>query len=382
MINKLKYLIIIIFNFISDYITFKQKYFLFGNAYGDFSDNSRALFLYFFKQNHYQDKIFFVLKNKKNYLELRTTYPVVYYYSLKMILIVFQSKYYFFTQGVSDIFFFKTKTTVAVNLWHGTPIKKIGYDSVIETKWIEEFKNKGIPLPYQSWDYFITGNTNINFLFQSAMKISKDKLLSCGLPRNDNLYDIKNNNNLLLKEIALKITSFLHIQSNMEVILYAPTFREINKINFINTVELFLYEFQNNRETSTKILLLRLHPSDTALINKELFSDKIIDASPYPNMQELLIYSDVLITDYSSSIFDYSILERPIIMYLFDYKDYLLSRGVYYNIEEEFLGYGISYTIDDLMKKIKFSYKYTNENFHKKFNMQNASRNILKALGL
>ena len=65
------------------------------------------------------------------------------------------------------------------------------------------------------------------------------------------------------------------------------------------------------------------------------FDDRVVDVSQYPSINELFKISDILLSDYSASIIDYSILERPIICFAYDYEEYKAERGLYWDLEKE-----------------------------------------------
>ncbi len=98
-------------------------------------------------------------------------------------------------------------------------------------------------------------------------------------------------------------------------------------------------------------MLLRTHPLTTKLSGVR-FDDFLIDCCNYPDVNDLLIAADIMISDYSSIIFDYSILEKPVICFGYDYDEYVKKRGFYFDINKEFPN-GIIKSDDDVLGLIQ-----------------------------
>ena len=156
------------------------------------------------------------------------------------------------------------------------------------------------------------------------------EILEDGIPRNDIFF-----NTALHNTIRQRITKEYNLPKDGRIVLYAPTFRrsgsiEPYRIDWGDMIPRLERMFGNKRVT----LLLRLHPNligkaDTSsLINHP----SVIDMTRYHDMQELLCISDMLITDYSSSMFDYAMLRRPCMLYATDVAQY--DRGYYYDFRE------------------------------------------------
>ena len=156
------------------------------------------------------------------------------------------------------------------------------------------------------------------------------EILEDGIPRNDIFF-----NTALHNTIRQRITKEYNLPKDGRIVLYAPTFRrsgsiEPYRIDWGDMIPRLERMFGNKRVT----LLLRLHPNligkaDTSsLINYP----SVIDMTRYHDMQELLCISDMLITDYSSSMFDYAMLRRPCMLYATDVAQY--DRGYYYDFRE------------------------------------------------
>ena len=168
-----------------------------------------------------------------------------------------------------------------------------------------------------------------------------------GLPRNDDLAAVTD------QEIR-EIREHLGIPESKKVILYAPTFREFSRAadgkNAIGIPIDFAWWEQALGEEY--VLLITAHYEVAKLLDELPRNDFVINAFKYPELNDLIKVSDILISDYSSIVFDYSIMERPIFCYGYDYDTYVAERGVYTDLEKLF-SRGILRTEEALLDAIK-----------------------------
>lgn len=229
-----------------------------------------------------------------------------------------KAKYWVSSVNIERSLNFKKRRCVYLNTWHGTPLKHIGNDVTGRN----DFN-------FSAVNYFCFASTFERDIMIQAFKTKEKAMIPTGLPRNDILY-------LKPSEITLqKIKSNLHIPNNKKVILYAPTWRDSNDNGRtysiappINT------EFWKKQLGDKYVLLFRTHGYTNKLIGIE-FDDIIRDVSTYPDINDLFLISDILISDYSASIIDYSILERPIVCFAYDYEEYKATRGLYLDLHKE-----------------------------------------------
>ncbi|MCG0678633.1 putative CDP-glycerol:poly (Glycerophosphate) glycerophosphotransferase [Lactiplantibacillus plantarum] len=237
--------------------------------------------------------------------------------SLKYFVTCLTSRVWITNSGIKRYTNVKGNHTFFVNTWHGIPMKKIGRDEVnvkksplFEKKW-EEFADADVNVCCTEYDYRILKHV-FNAKAQSMRKI--------GLPRNDSLYNQSININQLKEKIGIPL--------DKKVILYAPTVRG-NQTDFSGTndftvpIHLDLWK----KYLPDYVILFRAHYFVTEIV--ESHSASFIDVTKYPNLNELMQVSDLLITDYSSLIFDYSILTKPIFCYAYDFSDYKKYQGIY-----------------------------------------------------
>lgn len=249
-------------------------------------------------------------------------------FTLKYYYHILTSKYVLSNFAMDFFFLRKRKKQVYLETWHGTPLKKIGYDMYktekqgILYRW---FKVDRIKNMSEMTDILLSGSEFMSNIFRDKFLYDK-KIFEVGTPRNDLFF--KNNN-----EIATRIKNLYGIGSEMKIILYAPTFRQDGGLEYYNINLGEIKSFLERKFGGNYVVLLRLHPNqlDREKEFSELFDIPTFNVTSYPDMQELLYITDVLVTDYSSSMFDFMNLKRPIIMYVPDRNTY--SRGFYFDID-------------------------------------------------
>lgn len=235
---------------------------------------------------------------------------------------------YFINNGNFPDFYEKRQGTIHLQTWHGTPLKRLGYDISPDSPSYQENNSPELIRRNKRWDYLIGPNQYTSEILQRAFGFN-NKMLDVGYPRNDVLYKHKNTDRV--NEIKKK----LGIDEDKKIVLYAPTWRDSDfhggqsnqpyKLKF--DIEQFKKEFSD-----THVLLLRLHYRDASRLSISLSDKTIINASFYDDIQELYLIADTLITDYSSVMFDYANLKRPMIFYCYDYLKYKGEmRGCYFN---------------------------------------------------
>ncbi|UBH16109.1 CDP-glycerol glycerophosphotransferase family protein [Macrococcus armenti] len=215
-----------------------------------------------------------------------------------------------------------------IQTWHGTPLKKLVLDmeSVkLPNTTTLEYKLKFLK-ESERWDYLISPNDYSTDIFTRCFNVPKSKILTTGYPRNEMLQKRKDD-----KIYCDNLKRKLSIDNDKKVILYAPTWRDSDyseEGGYAFNLQFDLKAFINHTDENT-VLLLRLHYLIAEKINLP-DHPRIINVSDYDDIADLYLITDLLITDYSSVFFDFSILNRPIIFFSYDidlYRDEL--RGFY-----------------------------------------------------
>ena len=155
------------------------------------------------------------------------------------------------------------------------------------------------------------------------------------------------------KNLSENLKRKFELPLDKKIILYAPTFREFNNYQFQTPIE---WNKWNKYLSDEYIIILRAHHAVVGSMNIEGMEHFIYDFSSYSNLNDLMIISDILISDYSSIFFDYSILDKPMFCYAYDYEEYSNKRGLYFDIRNEISG-GFSSESELINQIIKMDYE-------------------------
>jgi CDP-glycerol glycerophosphotransferase len=212
--------------------------------------------------------------------------------------------------------------------WHGTPLKRVGYDNRYVTAHPAAFERD--VREYTRWDYLITPNAFTTGILRDAFRGFGGEILEVGYPRNDAL------NAPDREAVRARVRRALGIEEGRTAVLYAPTWRddavhERNSEGF--ALALDVDEFAR-RLGQDHVLLTRLHFLVAAQLGPQ--GPCVRDVSDYEDVRELYLAADVLVTDYSSVMFDFAITGKPIVYFVYDlefYRDEL--RGFYFDFEPE-----------------------------------------------
>ncbi|MGE8206618.1 CDP-glycerol glycerophosphotransferase family protein [Heyndrickxia sp. NPDC080065] len=340
--------------------------YIFQSYYGNsYACNPKAIYEEMLSQNK-NIKAVWVMKDLQK--DLPGNPILVKPHSFKYYFYMATAKY-FVNNGNFPDFYKKRSDTIHVETWHGTPLKKLGLD--VDPDSVAYAENTSIELlnRVKRWDYLIAPNHYTAEILKRAYNYNK-KTLEIGYPRNDIFY--RNDNVKKVEEIKKQ----LNIDPSKKVILYAPTWRDDDRKGSKKSSPFeFRFDLDQFKERfgDEYVLLLRLHYFDAARIHLLGFEDLVYNVTYYDDIQELYLISDILITDYSSVMFDYANLNRPIIFYTYDLLKYgSKMRGFYFDFQEEAPGpivlsdselYETIANIEDL--RDEYSEKY--ENFKDRF---------------
>lgn len=260
---------------------------------------------------------------------------------------------------------FKKSGQTYLQTWHGpfSP-KKLEKDSekLLPRNYIVDAKRDG-----RQTDAILANSFLEEIQYKRAFWLNKEcKILRFGLPRNDALVNYSNS-----IEIREKVRKTFSIESDTYVVLYAPTFRDDYSLEgYYLDFERVIQAFENNVEKKVA-LIIRLHPNVNKQTSWITFDDTIINGSLYPDIQELSIASDCLISDYSTTLFDFVLLDKPAFVCALDIKHYKQIRGLL----DEFYSFPfpIAYTNDELLDRIAnfddYQYKESIDTYLKKYPM-------------
>ena len=322
----------------------RPKKILVFSSFPDFAENPYALYLYLLKHRQYDSyKKVWILStpNSQHIAAIHETdsKTIISSSTLKNWYYVIIARYIFSSHNAYQYLRFKQQDKL-FNLWHGMPLKKIGFD------------NGETPSTFFG-NNFYTLATSPFFVecMSSAFRIPREHVLLTGLPRNDLFFEQSD----YFQELVGK-----HQYSSVGV--WMPTFRQtisqdivdapmdLDAINYWNPrvlkeLDLFLQETNN-------LLILKLHPAD--VVQKSTLGEyahiRILQKENMPShkLYPLLGQTDYLITDYSSVFIDYLTLNKPIGFLLNDVDIYQKGRPLYFEPTSENLPGTIMYTLDDM----------------------------------
>lgn len=279
----------------------------------------------------------------------------------------------------------KRKGVTYIQTWHGTPLKKLALDmdDVVmagETT-IENYK-KSFYENTRTWDYLISQNHFSTEIFRRCFAFDKT-MLEIGYPRNDTLL----NNNY--PEHIIELKQKLNLPLDKKIILYAPTWRDDEfygngKYKFSPKLD---FDMAREQLQDEYVMIVKYHYLIMDNIDWSGYRGFIYDYDLTYDIADLYLVSDYLITDYSSVMFDYSLLKRPMFFYAYDLEKYKNElRGFYFDFIEEVPG-PISQTTNQLLSDIRsydaqnYASKY--KAFHDKYNHVddgNASQNVVQLI--
>ncbi|MFQ9514262.1 MAG: CDP-glycerol glycerophosphotransferase family protein [Eubacterium sp.] len=223
----------------------------------------------------------------------------------------------------------KRDSTVYLQTWHGTPLKKLGFD--IQCEGPEKQAFGGLYKESQNWDYLLVDNDYGEEKLVNAFRFKK-KVIKAGYPINDIFY-----NNTLKSSAQERLFAQYPAISNKKVILYAPTWRDLQG-DYVRgydfSLPFDLEELYENFSDEYVILVKLHHLIADNLVVDEKYKDFLINASNEEDVMELLCITDILITDYSSVFYDFASAKKPILFYAYDLDEYINeTRGLYVGMD-------------------------------------------------
>ena len=249
-----------------------------------------------------------------------------------------RAEYYLATSRVFivDDYFFplyvarrKAGTTV-VQTWHASgAFKKVGYSVLDKSFGASENLVHHVAI-HSNYDVVLMGSQTAVPAYSDAFGQPPTRFVSSiGIPRTDIFFDAEK-----IARVSAAVRAKYTLPAGKRVILYAPTFRGDSKQEAAYHDHLDL-DAMRARLGDSAVVLLRLHPfvaSHTAL--DESLAGFVVDVSDHPDINELMLVSDVLVTDYSSAIFEFSLLGRPMAFFAPDFEAYEAERGFYFPYAE------------------------------------------------
>ena len=214
---------------------------------------------------------------------------------------------------------------VHVQTHHGTPLKRMGIDQIPYPATSRGVDYDALLERCARWDYSVSANRHSTEIWERAYPVAFTSL-DYGYPRNDVYYTATARD-------VLRVRERLGIAPGRTALLYAPTHRDYESAW---TPRLDLERLAGTLGEEFVLLVRGHYFYDSGLSPLEELHRRgvIIDVSQYDSVEELGLAADALITDYSSVMFDYANLDRPIVVFADDWETYSVTRGVYFDLTE------------------------------------------------
>ena len=311
----------------------KKQVYLFGTNTNYLDSNSYALYRYLKEQGY---TCFWVGNDEVKSCEPNSN-VIIKYGSLKHIYLGFISKAYFITHTINDVFYFKPNGCVVVNLWHGMPVKMMGYDSSIFVN-NNRFRHLlGLLPEFAKWDFFTCSSEFYRDILSNAFKIPKANFLITGSARNT-----------YYKEIVKFEKTKMSVNLSYKIV-YIPTYRgwSSSYLDFLNE-EKFIDMLNDLGLT----VIVKPHPYE---INSFKSNTSRVIVSNDSTIESLYEVGDIFVTDVSSVIFDLYLRDKNIMLFATDMNDYLNKVGGSYI---DFCSLSDGKAIDDLHFLIEAIYNF------------------------
>ncbi len=253
------------------------------------------------------------------------------------------------------------KNVKLVQVWHaGAGFKAVGYC---------RFGKNGSPYPvevcHKAYTHAMTGSKHLVKVFEEVFGIDKESIHPVGMPRLDHFLDEDH-----IQEIKDKLYAEYPYLKERKVILFAPTYRGTGQKTAHYKYDMLDLQQIYDVCGDEYLFAFKMHPFITELPEiPEEYADRIVDLSEYKHINDLYYISEMLITDYSSNFYEFSLMRKPILFYTYDREVYELTRGVYRSIRSSAPG-KVCDTFEELIEAIKtkdFEYekveKFVEESF-------------------
>ncbi|OKJ23450.1 CDP-glycerol:glycerophosphate glycerophosphotransferase [Streptomyces sp. CB00316] len=228
----------------------------------------------------------------------------------------------------------KPARTTYLQTWHGSAYKRMGFDET-RVRLQDALQRERLQQAVHRFDHFLVRSEHDVATLARAYRLPEDRLLRTGYPRNDALIAERARTETEGRLPRPPLAGALGIDDHRKVVLYAPTFRggPAGGKQARRRLLLDVREFAD-RFGDMYTLLVRAHYLEAARL-PVCPPGTVIDVSRHHDVSEVLALADVLVTDYSSIMFDFALLDRPVILYAPDLDTYAAERGSYFDLREK-----------------------------------------------
>ncbi|WDG30932.1 CDP-glycerol glycerophosphotransferase family protein [Streptomyces sp. CA-278952] len=225
----------------------------------------------------------------------------------------------------------KPRHTTYLQTWHGSAYKRMGFDER-RVRLQNAPQRERLQRAVDRFDHFLVRSEHDVDTLARAYRLPEKRLLRTGYPRNDALIAERDRAETEGRLPRPPLAGALGLDDHKKTVLYAPTFRggpgKQRRARLLLDVREFAERFGD-----THTLLVRAHYLESARLPL-CPPGTVVDVSRHHDVQELLALTDVLITDYSSIMFDFALLDRPVVLYAPDLEAYAAERGSYFDLRE------------------------------------------------
>lgn len=317
-----------------------EKFVMMSSFWGrdnKFNDNPQAIYEYLANNRPEFTTIIMMKDAIRTYPE----YPnakVVSYGTKEYWYYLAHAKYFVNNVNYTESQRVKRPDQIEIQTMHGTPLKTLGFEV------LEDWNDKN----YQSqkrknanWDYLLTPSDWVADYAVKAFAV-QPKILNTGYPRNDQLFISRS-----AKQVE-DLKRSLNLPLNKKIVAYTPTWRQKEPTTIDNYLD--VKELYKALPDDVYFVIKNHHFEPWSGLSNE-YADKIGFMSGEASIDDVYIIADCLITDYSSVMFDYSLLNKPMIFYAFDYDQYVEERGLNFDLRK-FAPGPIANNQNDLVKWI------------------------------
>ncbi|MGL6107356.1 CDP-glycerol glycerophosphotransferase family protein [Romboutsia sp.] len=275
---------------------------------------------------------------------------------INLLYYISTSKFILLDDYYPQIYKYKIKENIEViQLWHAAGAFKTFGFSRLGKRGGPDIRSRN----HRNYTKAIVSSDRIKKHYAEAFGISENKVIATGVPRTDIFFDTEYKEKRI-QELYCKYS----LLKNKKVIMFAPTFRGNGQKDAYYDFDKIDIEKMYNKLSDDYVMIMKLHPFISNILKiDEKYKEFIIDLSFEREINHLLFVSDILITDYSSVCFEYSLLNRPMIFFAYDLEEYIATRDFYYSYES-FVPGPIARTTDEIIDIIKNN-KYEQEKLDK-----------------
>lgn len=335
-----------------------------------YADSPRAIYEYMLNSPEYKDYKFYwtfraTIMDAYMWLNDNDRTTVVQYGNEDYYKLFATAKYWVVNSRIIDAIDVRPEQ-VYLQCWHGTPLKRLGFDIEVQgdnAKHTKEDLCRHYAIDAKKYTNMVSPSAFCTEKFTSAFGLDQigrqDIIIEEGYPRNDFLV------NYTSDDVA-RVRKALGVPDDKKLILYAPTWRDNQHVAGTGYVFDNPLDFDKMKEElgDEYVILFRPHYFVANAFDFSKYEGWVYDVANYPDINDLYIVSDILITDYSSVFFDYSILKRPILFYMYDLKYYQDTvRGFYISLDE--LPGPIVEEQDELFSRLKTVDEWTDSKDYK-----------------